>query len=110
MNEDKILDKVDEIITYIKNTNDYKNYIKAKKKLESDEEVLILVEKVKKYQKEIVRNKGNKEELEKKINACLEKLNNSVIYTEFLNYQSEVNNMLTIFENKLNKYFHDVFN
>ena len=31
-------------------------------------------------------------------------------YLEYQNYQEEINNLLTIFENKINKYFFDVFN
>jgi len=102
--------KITEIITYIKETNSYKNYIKAKELLNSNQELLTLIEDIKKYQKEIVKNPNKKEELESKINQNLSVLNNDPLYLEYTNYQDEVNNMLTIFENKLNKYFYDVFN
>ena len=106
----EILDKVEEIVGYIKDTPEYKNYLKAKELLSHDTELTTLIEKVKKYQKEIVNNKNKESELELKINECLDTLNSSPLYIEFMNYQTDVNNMLTIFENKINKYFDDVFN
>ena len=76
--------KVKEIVDYIQNTKEYKNYLKAKN--------------------------AKKDELEEKIDECLEKLHFSPLYNEYEMFQNEVNNMLTIFENKINKYFKDVFN
>ena len=106
----EILTKVSEIVEFIKESNEYQNYMKAKKILSEDKELTSLIEKIKKYQKDIVNKRGNKEELETRINSCLEILNNSPLYNEYCNYQEEVNNLLTIFENKINKYFDDVFN
>ena len=106
----EIEEKVLEIVNYIKNSNSYKNYLKACELLNKNQELLTLIENIKKYQKEIVRNKEKKVELEKQINEKLAILNSDPIYLEYINYQDEVNNMLIIFENKINKYFYDVFN
>ncbi len=110
MNKEEILDKVQEIVEFIKKSPEYKNYELAKELLEQDKELTKLISDIKKYQKEIVRGVGNKRELEDAIAKNLEILNNSPLYLEYSNNLEDVNNMLTIFENKINKYFEDVFN
>ena len=99
-----------EIVNYIKESNSYQNYLKAKELLNKDEKLKEKFKSIKKYQQEIVKNPNKKKELEKKIQECLDELNKSPLYTEYLGYLEEVNNMLNIFENKLNKYFYDLFN
>ena len=69
-----------------------------------------LINKIKKYQKEIVNDKSKEKELDLKIQNCLDILNEDPLYLEYLRYLEEVNNYLNIFENKLNKYFFDLFN
>lgn len=102
--------KLKEIINYIKNNENYKNYLITKNLLEKEIEVKILIEQIKVYQKEIVYNKDKEKELQTKIDECLEKLNKNYLYNEYLKYLEEVNNMINIFENKINKYFYDLFN
>lgn len=110
MNKEEILEKVEEIVDYIKSSDVYKNYLKSRELLSLDKELVNLIDNIKKYQQEIVKNINKKEELELKIKENLNILNESPTYLEYLNYQEELNNMLTIFENKINKYFIDVFN
>ena len=102
--------KVKEIVNYIQNTKEYKNYLKAKDLLNQDEELKSIIKNIKKYQQDIVKKNAKKDELEEKIDECLEKLHFSPLYNEYEMFQNEVNNMLIIFENKINKYFKDVFN
>ena len=109
LNKKEILDKVDEIVKFIKDTKEYQNYVKAKKLLEEDKELNKLINEIKEYQKSIVRGL-NKKELEAKIQENLDKLNSSPLYLEYNNNLAEVNNLIVIFENKINKYFEDVFN
>jgi len=106
----EIENKILEIINYIKNTDYYKNYLKARELLSLDCELVKLIEDIKKYQKEIVKNPSKREELEKKIKENLDVLNTEPIYLDYINNQDEVNNMLVILENKINKYFYDIFN
>ena len=110
MNKEEILEKVDEIVNYIKTSDVYKNYLKAKDLISLDKELVNLIEDIKKYQKEIVKNITKKDELELKIKENLDILNENPTYLEYLNYQEKLNNLLTIFENKINKYFEDVIN
>ena len=105
----EIDNKVDEIIDYIKNTDSYKNYLKAKEILDSKEDIKNKIKEIKLYQKQIVNGIGNKKELENKIKDNLDYLENDITYISYKEYLDEVNNMLNIFENKINNYFDEVF-
>ena len=61
----EILTKVLEIIDYIKETSEYKNYLKARELLSKDEKLMALINEIKKFQKEIV--KSGKKELEESL-------------------------------------------
>lgn len=110
MNNKEIINKVIEIREFIENSTLYKNYLKSRELVNSDIELMTLIDNIKKYQKEIIKSPHKKEELEIKIDESLEILNNNPTYLEYINLQEEVNNLLTIFENKINKYFDSVFN
>lgn len=110
MNKKEINAKILEIIEYIQTTESYQNYLKARKILEQNEKIMNLINDIKTLQKELVKNQSKKEELDLKIKEKLNILNTEPSYLEFQTYQDEINNLLIIFENKINKYFFDVFN
>ena len=110
MNNKEINAKILEIIEYIQTTESYQNYLKARKVLEQNEKIRNLINDIKTLQKELVKNPLKKEELDLKIKEKLNILNTEPSYLEYQTYQEEINNLLTIFENKINKYFFDVFN
>ena len=101
--------KVQEIIKYIQNSDSYQNYLKCKEQLYTNKELLKEIDNIKKNQQMLIKNPELKKECEKKIKKSLDILNNDILYVQYLNYQDDVNNMLNIFENKINKYFEDVF-
>ena len=103
-------DKLNEIILYIKETDSYKNYLKAKEKLNERQDLKIIIDNIKKLQQELVKNPKAKDNINKQLNDNLKILESDITYMEYTMYLNEVNNMLAIFENKLNKYFEDVFN
>ena len=104
----EIDDKLDEIIKFIKESDSFKNYLKAKEILDTRDDLKIKIQNVKKMQKEIIKHKDKL--LETELNNLINDLNNDITYNEYNKYLIEVNNMLAIFEDKLNKYFYDVFN
>ena len=104
----EIDDKLNEIIKFIKESDSFKNYLKAKEILETREDLKDKIEKIKKLQKKLIKYKDK--DLEIELNNLLNDLNNDITYSEYNKNLIEVNNMLSIFEEKLNKYFYDVFN
>ena len=106
----EIDNKLGEIINYIKDSQEYKNYLKSKEYMDCSLEIKKLIDEIKQYQKEIVRNPSKKNILDKKINDNLNLLNEDPLYIEYTKNLEEINNMLTIFENKINNYFNNIFN
>ena len=104
----EIEDKLNEIIKFIKESDSFKRYLKAKEILDTRDDLKIKIEKIKKIQKEIIKHRDKL--LENELNNLINDLNNDITYNEYNKYLIEVNNMLAIFEEKLNKYFYDVFN
>lgn len=110
LNNEEIICKVDAIVEYIKNTDTYINYKKYEEIIKENERITSLIREIKKCQQDIVNQRGSILNLEKRIKEMLEELESEPTYVMYKNLQDEINNMLTIFENKLNKYFYDVFN
>ena len=105
----ELKEKVEEIVKYIQESDSYKNYIQYKGKLNENKELLEEIKNIKKNQQMLIKNPKLKKECEERIQKSLDILNNDVIYIQYLAYQDDVNNILNIFENKINKYFEEVF-
>ena len=102
----KILKKVDEIILEIENSEEYKKYLSLKDKIESNKELIGLINKVKVLQKDYVHHLCTKEELDK----VTDELNSYPLYREYSNTIDEINNTYSIIENSLNNYFKSQLN
>ena len=106
-NEEKvILDKVDEIIEVIKTSSNYQKYLLLQEKINSNQELINLINKVKDLQKMIVNGKDMEKELKEKMSL----LENNPLYREYNNTINDINNEFTIVENTLNNYFDKKFN
>lgn len=97
----EILNKVDEIINLIKNSDDYQKYLLLQKKMNNNKNLINLINEVKSLQKDIVHGKDKESELKEKMNL----LDNDPLYREYNNTLSEINNKFAIVENTLNNYF-----
>lgn len=100
---DEVLLKVDEIINYIENTNNYKKYLLIKEKMSNDLEINNLLDEIRHLQKLLANNYNL--EIKEKINKKNKELENIPLYREYLNTLNEINNIFNIIENDLNKYF-----
>ena len=110
---DKILNEVDSIITLIKDSKEYKEYLFLKEKLEKNEKAKSLIKEIKNLQKELVKKEAEgmgATDLDKKINDNLEKLNRIPLYVDFINIQDELNNIYQDIKNRLDDYFYDKLN
>lgn len=99
--------KLEEVITVIKDSEDYKECVKLKEKMKKNEELMQLIDTLKTLQKEYVKNGyQDKEKLEEVEN----KLYEIPIYAIYMEHLEKVNQMISYVEDDLNDYFYQLFN
>ena len=109
----EVLEKVDEIITYIKETDEYKDYILLKDKLESNDKVKSLIKEVKSLQQNLVKAEAyrkDSKELESNYNQKLSELDKIPLYNDYKNSVDKLNEMYQTIKNRLDDYFHNKLN
>lgn len=109
----KILNEVDKIIEFIKESDDYKDYIYLKEKLSKHDKANNLINEIKKLQKEIVKlevNKQDTKELDNKIKEDLEELNKIPLYVDFIKKQEKLNDYYQTIKTRLDEYFYNKMN
>lgn len=108
---ESLLNKFDEIVSLIENSPKYCDYLDSKEKLKDNDEVMSLIGKIKKLQKEAVKKEYNKipfDEEDEEIRLCLSKLNEIPIYVDYINKQGQINEELMLIKEKLEKYIEEV--
>ncbi len=99
--------KLEEVITVIKESEDYQECIKLKEKMKKNAELMQLIDTLKTLQKEYVKNGyQDKEKLEEVEN----KLYEIPIYVTYMERLEKVNQMISYVEDDLNDYFYQLFN
>ncbi len=109
----QILNEVDKIIEFIKESDDYKDYIYLKDKLSKHEEANNLINEIKKLQKQAVKQEVNKmdtKELDNKIKDNLDKLNKIPLYRDFIDKQEVLNDYYQTIKERLDEYFYNKMN
>ena len=109
----KILNEVDKIIEFIKESDDYKDYIYLKDKLSKHEKANNLINEIKMLQKKIVKlevNKQDTKELDNKIKDNLNELNKIPLYRDFIDKQEVLNDYYQTVKNRLDEYFYNKMN
>lgn len=99
---------LEEVVSCVKDSIEYKNCISLKEKMKSNEEINSLVDSIKNNQKEYVKS-GDKELLEK-LNHLEEKLQSIPIYYVYQENLEVVNEKINYIRESLNDYFDDLFN
>ncbi len=110
---DPIIEKVEDLVSIIKNSEEYQQYMMLKEKIQKNIELTSLIENIKRIQKELVKKEANKEdinELEKEYFHLLEKLNQIPLYVDFKNTQRSLNEIYQSIKEQLDDYFNKVFN
>ncbi len=102
----EILDKIDEIISKIENSDDYLKYLDLKSKIENNKNLVSLIREIKILQKDVVHHLDKNKLLDEKINE----LNNNPLYREYINVIYDINNTYMIIENNINNYFYNKIN
>ena len=100
---------LNELIDFIKNSNEYKECIRLKKEIDKDMELTSIINKVRYLQRDYIKSgydKKVKEELDEEMN----KLNNSKLYILYSYNLDKVNEMINIIKEELNSYFYNITN
>lgn len=108
-----ILEKTDELIFEIKKSTKYKEYIKLKKIMLDNDEIMNTINKIKFNQKKIVLLKSQNENyniLEKENKELLIQLESNQLYIEFNNIKLDLNNDFQIIKNLIEKKINDITN
>ncbi len=94
-NKEKILNKVDELVSLIKNSDDYKRYIFLKEEMKNNKEIMNNISKIKKLEQTVVNKKYRKESVvkeEQEINSLKEELLTYPIYQEYSYLMEDLDN------------------
>lgn len=108
-----IINEVNKLVDYIKETKDYQDYLFLSNKLKENDKALEYIDKIKKLQQEIVKKEVNGDDitsLDNEIKELLDKLNRIPLYIEYINKQKELNEEYQIIKNTLDDYFYELFN
>ena len=106
---EKLYKKLDDVILCIKESNEYKNVIDIKKKMDSNEELKKKINDIKLLQKKYVKSN-----YDSSVKKDLDKLNDELlevpIYRIYLDNLSIVNEKIEYVKDSLNDYFYNLFN
>ena len=106
---EKVLTKVDDIVSYIQNSSNYQKFKQIEKKMQKNEEIVQKIERIKSLQKQMVKLEVEKKDiskLQKEVDEILRELNAIPIYQEYNYLLEDLNNTFqeikTIIENYIN--------
>lgn len=109
-NREKLLSKIDELIILVKESNDYKRYLELKKAMEKNNDIMSLINKVKKIEQLIINKEYRKEDTKKEkveLTSLNDELNSYPIYQEYNYLQKDIDSTLqtikSIIEDSINK-------
>lgn len=97
---------IDDVISVIVNSKDYQQCLQLKDKMKKNQELMKLIEDLKKAQKEYVKSGVGKE----KLDSLEEELYQYPIYVVYMEHLGKVNDMLSYVEEDLNDYFYQLMN
>lgn len=100
---------LEEVITCITDSNDYKECIRLKSLMDKNNEIKELVEKIKELQKKYIRS-GYDDSIKEKLNSLEEKLYSIPIYFTYKRHLDEVNRMINYVKDEMNDYFYKILN
>ena len=105
---DNIALNIDNLFDSFENSKLYKDFISAKKQLESNEEIMDIITKIKRLQKIATNNKD--EMVEKEIRDLYKKLESYPLYQSYLIIKDLVQNELFAVKEQFEKYFKNILN
>ena len=106
--EKKLSKAVSDVVTSITESNEFKECIRLKEKMEESSEIKELVESIKNLQKKYVRTED--ENVKKELDGLQERLNGIPLYDNYQKKLEEVNRKISFVRDELNDYFYKVVN
>lgn len=111
--KNNLLDGIDDIITIIESSDEYKKYQLLVKKMHNNKEITNLISEVKTLQQKLVKEEalGNDiKDIDNEIKEKLNELKEYPIYLEYTYLQEDLNNSILLVKEKLEKYINDLTN
>lgn len=108
-----ILKKIDDIVTTIKESREYQDYMFLFDKLSKNSKCNNLIKEIKLAQKELVKKESFGEDIsqiEDKINDLVAELNTIPLYIQFTLKQQQLNTIYQNIKEELDNYFNNLFN
>ena len=102
----EVINEIDNLINVIKENNIYKEYISILEKINSNEEIKELTNKIRIINKKLVRTPSIK--LESELKDLESKLNDIPLYLDYKDKLNELNNLLLVVKNNIENYMKDI--
>ena len=110
VSNEEIEEKALELVDAIKDSNDYKEYLKLKEKIKSNDEIMEEIDKVKALQKSYVKSAYLDNKIKQELDKELDKLESISLYREYQNKVKKINNIMITIKEGLNIIFDDILN
>lgn len=104
------MEQLNELVEYIKQTQEYKNIIHIKEQMNNNKELLTLIKELKLIQKEYIKTNYSNKKIKEELDNKRKKLTSIPIYNEYIYNLEKVNEKLNYIEEELNEYFYKIFN
>lgn len=101
-----VIDKIDNLVSSIKKSDEYKNYIDILSKVENSDEIKDLSNEIKRINKELVKKPSVELELLLKEKENL--LNSIPLYLEYKYKLEDLNNLLLVVKNKIDNFIREL--
>ena len=108
-----IMNNVEELKKLIEESEEYKEYDRLTKILDTDKEINEIIDEIKKLQKEAVNKEVKKEDtknIEEKLDNLFEELNNKEKYIEYIEASKKLNKLITEIQDRFSNSFNEILN
>lgn len=103
----EILDKIDEIVEFIKDSEEYQQYLFLEQKMKNHPKIERLISEIKSLQKKAVKSTSKEETsiIDKEILSLQKELEDIPLYVDFLRVQEELSITFSIIKETIDKIF-----
>lgn len=106
---EKLDEELDDLVSYVKSTDDYQKCISLKQKMDENEDIKKLVNEIKKIQKKYIKSNYD-EKIKAELDQKNEELSSIPIYVIYNQSLEKVNEMIDYIKDSFNDYFYDLLN